>query len=128
MENKAITRAVSWSTISPKYIKSLGNDFNCSEQPSGVKTAKKKKSFQLYVLFSSNLAVTFWKIVQSTMILLIHRLIWCIHYLVNFCFELEEFLLFLIYWPQLKGILILKVCIFSITSLFHENCNLPRVC
>ena len=57
--------------LQKKYIKSLGNYFKCSEQPRGVKTAKKKKLFQLYVLLSSNLTVSFWKIFQSTMILLI---------------------------------------------------------
>ena len=54
-----------------QYIKSLGNDFKCSEQSRGVKLQKKKESFQLYVLFSSHLAVSFGKIFQSTMLLLI---------------------------------------------------------
>ena len=59
-----------------KKIKSLGNDFNWSELTHGVKTEKKKKnSFQLLVLFSSYLIISFGKIFQSKMILLIYQLI-----------------------------------------------------
>ena len=61
-----------------KKIKSLGNDFKWSEQTHGVKTEKKKKkkkknSFQLLVLFSSYLIISFGKIFQSKMILLIYQ-------------------------------------------------------
>lgn len=57
-----------------KKIKSLGNDFKWSEQTHGVKTEKKKKnSFQLLVFFSSYLIVSFGKIFQSKMILLIYQ-------------------------------------------------------
>ena len=59
-----------------KKIRSLGNDFKWSEQTHGVKTEKKKKkknSFQLLVLFSSYLIISFGKIFQSKMILLIYQ-------------------------------------------------------